>query len=125
MPPPAQWHVEVVYPKQLIPDHRWRNEGEAATACPWIGTYRAGNDGKRWDTRPHEATGWEETFIFMTREGAEKFAAYTNKQFAKWPDTCQGEKYVIRVLENDLQREVLYIDGLFGSNEPSHKGEDQ
>jgi hypothetical protein len=106
----TQWYVEVVYPNEYLVHE---------TAWPWYWKHYAG-EGKRYDgPRPHEPAKQRETFLFESRENAEKFAKYTAEQFNKWADACQGEAYVMRILQNDLETEVDRIVGTFGSKKPA------
>ncbi len=112
------YYVEVIYPQAM----RIRDE----TFCIWH--KGAKFEATLFDSRPHDVSHWEDTFEFgrsglsqgpSACERAQAFAEYTHRQLSEWPDTCQGDAYVIRILQDDLRTEVDQIKGTIGSNKPS------
>ncbi len=103
-------YVEITYPRAL---------GETFCHCGKPPSFSRCPDGVS------ARDEWEVTFAFKPSDPyphydqAQKCAEKNEKWLSEWPDTAQGETYVIRLLESDMRTELQIFGGKIGSKKPT------
>lgn len=103
-------HVEITHPRAL---------GETFCHCGKPPSFFRRPDGVS------DRDDWEVTFAFEPSDRyphydqAQKCAEKNDKWLSEWPDTCQGETYVIRLLESDMRTEIQVFEDKIGSKKPT------